>query len=372
MMSCMNLTFYLFLLSGLVTCQDGGDAENGENGAHCFQGENASKEIKSWVKTVVEEETEDYSIEFFDISLSVVQSDEGITWHIVSDGLQGAFYFEKSQHFEDESEDEEPGVYLYPDYSTAIVGVWKSHLLVSGRSTNLVEACRTGSAWSLKFGEQTGPILTYSPPSHYSHGVHPLQRDPYEENTVEVLQSLLPGGNDGLFAKRDIQRGDILAFYGGYMISCNSSLRALDRKEYSDEEEHHRNMYSLSLGLEEEDNYCLDLPPELGNDVNKYNATLGHKLNHKFEPNVEFFLFSVHPVLGTIMSLSALEDIPAGTELTVNYGYDLKEDPDQPEWFKEQWIGFYGEEIEKEDINHEDMDEDYATDEEEIDEHEEL
>lgn len=162
------------------------------------------------------------------------------------------------------------------------------------------------------------------------------------------------------------------------MISCNSSLRALDRTEYSDEEEHHRNMYSLSLGLEDEDNYCLDLPPELGNDVNKYNATLGHKLNHRFEPNVEFLLFSVHPVLGTVMSLSALEDIPAGTELTVNYGYDLKEDPDQPEWFKEQWIDFYGEDLEKEeidqeeDVNNEDMEEDYDTDNDEIDEHEEL
>ena len=193
MMSCMNLTFYLFLLSGLVNSQDGVDTKNGEDGAHCFQGVDASKEIKSWIKTVVEEETENYNIELFDISLSVVQNGEGNTWHKVSDGLQGAFYFEKSENFEDESEAEEPAVYLYPDYSTAIVGVWRNHLLVSGRTTNLVEACRSRDAWTPHFGEKEGPTMTYSPPSHNSLGVHPLQKDPYEEKTIEVLRSLLPG-----------------------------------------------------------------------------------------------------------------------------------------------------------------------------------
>ena len=53
----------------------------------------------------------------------------------------------------------------------------------------------------------------------------------------------------------------------------------------------------------------------------RYNATLGHKVNHSFEPNSEFILFSAHPVLGTVMALAAMEDMIAGQELTVNYGY---------------------------------------------------
>ena len=75
----------------------------------------------------------------------------------------------------------------------------------------------------------------------------------------------------------------------------------------------------------------------------RYNATLGHKVwslsidvcynlnredtipnlkvNHSFEPNSEFILFSAHPVLGTVMALAAMEDMVAGQELTVNYGY---------------------------------------------------
>ena len=45
------------------------------------------------------------------------------------------------------------------------------------------------------------------------------------------------------------------------------------------------------------------------------------KVNHSFEPNSEFILFSAHPVLGTVMALAAMEDMVAGQELTVNYGY---------------------------------------------------
>ena len=48
----------------------------------------------------------------------------------------------------------------------------------------------------------------------------------------------------------------------------------------------------------------------------RYNATLSHKANHAFEPNSEFILFPVHPILGTIMGLAAIEDIPAGTEVS--------------------------------------------------------
>ena len=47
----------------------------------------------------------------------------------------------------------------------------------------------------------------------------------------------------------------------------------------------------------------------------RYNATLGHKVNHSFEPNAEFVLFPVHPVLGTIMSLAALTDIHPAEEV---------------------------------------------------------
>ena len=38
-----------------------------------------------------------------------------------------------------------------------------------GKRTRLGEICKTGESWILKFSELTGPLLTYSPPSHYRY-----------------------------------------------------------------------------------------------------------------------------------------------------------------------------------------------------------
>ena len=195
----------VFLLSDLVLGQHGDPQEKEKVAKLCFQKEKASRKVKSWVKHVLEEETQNYYMAFYDISLlSVVENSDSVRWVIVSDGLQGAFYFENT---EEENLQERPGAYLYPDYSTAIVGVWKDLLLVHGRTTQLVEACMSGNSWTLQFGELEGPVMAYSPPSHYSYGVHPLQRDPYEQRTIEVQDSLMPGANHGVFTKRNVETG---------------------------------------------------------------------------------------------------------------------------------------------------------------------
>ena len=102
-------------------------------------------------------------------------------------------------------------------------------------------------------------------------------------------------------------------------------------------------MYNIALDLgDNQDNLCIDIPPDSGSDVSKYNATLAHKVNHSFEPNAEFVLFSAHPVLGTIMAVTAINDMDAATEVLVNYGYNYTAEPDQPLWFQQLWIDYYG------------------------------
>jgi len=39
--------------------------------------------------------------------------------------------------------------------------------------------------------------------------------DPYEAARVTVSQSTVPGGQEGLFAKRDLPAGAVVAFYNG-------------------------------------------------------------------------------------------------------------------------------------------------------------
>jgi len=301
----------------------------------CYSGELASWHLKKWaLADPILFET--FDIKFYDAHLTLVRDGDGPSWYLVGEGWQGMFYYESGEPGESRA-----GAYLFPDYSTAIVGLWMDHILLQGKATRLGEACRSGQTWILKFGDLNGPVLSYSPPSHYSLGGEALQQDPFEVATVEVRESGIEGAKDGLFALRDIIAGEVLTFYSGYIINCDSSLRALDRRDLNDEEEHVRNMYNMAIDLEDGENLCIDLPPELGNDVKRYNATLGHKVNHSFEPNAEFVLFPVHPVLGTIMSLAALTDIHPAEEITVNYGYNYTTDPDQPEWFILQWNSFY-------------------------------
>lgn len=329
-------TYLLLCTSIVLSGTPGGVAD--EFTDECLEGVEASWAIKKWILLDIEK-LEKFEIKYYETQLSLVREEDGPSWYIVSDGWQGAFYYEGG-----EPGRERVGAYLYPDYSTAIVGVWKDHLLVHGRTTELVEACMSGNTWTLQFGELEGPVMTYSPSSHYSYGVSPLQRDPYESRTVQVRKSEKAGAQDGLFTTREVLSGEVLAFYSGLIIYCDSSLRALDRRELTDEEEHVRNMYNIALDIgDDDDNLCIDIPPEMGNDVNKYNATLGHKVNHSFTPNSEFVLFTAHPVLGTIMALTALKDMPAMVEISVNYGYNFTTEPDQPQWFKTLWKQFHSE-----------------------------
>ena len=306
---------------------------------HCFKHEAASWEIKKWILTEIGDEDKT-KVRFYETDVSFVKPASGPSWYIVSDGWQGSYYYEDSHDIA-----ERPGVYLFPDYFTAIIGLYRDHVLVTGHVTRLSEACRDGHIWSLSFDPiaRSSPPLTYSPPSHYSFGVSPTSGDPYEMRTVEVKRSAKEDANQGLFTKRSVMSGEVLAFYSGLIINCDSSLRPLDRRELTDEEEHERNAYNIALDLGgEEENLCIDIPPDMGGNVSKYSATLAHKVNHSFEPNSEFVLFSAHPVLGTIMAITALEDMEAGLEITVNYGYNFTAEPDQPEWFKLLWIDYYG------------------------------
>ncbi len=58
----------------------------------------------------------------------------------------------------------------------------------------------------------------YSPPTNASFGDGPRdKRDPLEEVNVELKESTLPGGGEGVFAVRDIANGSVVCFYSGYL-----------------------------------------------------------------------------------------------------------------------------------------------------------
>jgi len=144
-------------------------------------------------------------------------------------------------------------------------------------------------------------------------------RDPWEDTKVVVRESQLPQGGEGLYAKKDIDAKEIVALYNG--IKIRTSTYASDHMPRSD--------YKIRL------NGDIDMDIPLGyHKLANYCATLAHKANHTFSPNVEWTLFE-HPRFGLIRSLTAQKAIKEGEEILVNYQMALAKSPD---WYRVIWL----------------------------------
>ncbi|CAB4057758.1 SETD7 [Lepeophtheirus salmonis] len=160
--------------------------------------------------------------------------------------------------------------------------------------------------------------------SHNEPLVYPLLEDIVEHDLVYVNLSSV--GGEGLFAKEDIPKGTIFAYYGGYRIS-------IDEWE------------ALSLTYPEywikimEQNEIIYLPDELGMDTSRYKATLAHKINHSFENFNSYFKLTSHPKYKSMIpGVEALTFIPKGTEILCFYNdYFYESNP----WFQDLWKQYY-------------------------------
>ena len=98
----------------------------------------------------------------------------------------------------------------------------------------------------------------------------------------------------------------------------------------------------------------MDVPPEY-HAYSAYSSTSAHKLNHSFKPNCSW-INSQHPAYGLVpwydktksikhthvqvrlsfstFSVSTIEMVKSGEELTVHYMMDMENAPD---WYLEAW-----------------------------------
>ena len=53
------------------------------------------------------------------------EDEESPSWYLVAGGWQGLFYYESGEPGESRA-----GAYLYPDYKTAVIGLWIDQLLL--------------------------------------------------------------------------------------------------------------------------------------------------------------------------------------------------------------------------------------------------
>ena len=116
--------------------------------------------------------------------------------------------------------------FVYPDFCTAILGRFNNGILVDGVSAALadvsIEDDIAVAKWSVIGSPEPEMHVTHFKSTEEDAGPQPLVRDPYESRTVEVRPSSLGGGGDGLFVKRKIIKGEVVAFYNG--VSLENSI----------------------------------------------------------------------------------------------------------------------------------------------------
>jgi len=209
--------------------------------------------------------------------------------------------------------------YIYPDMKMALKGRFEKGVLVRGQICELIGCYEENDVFIPVFSQPSGQTYEFEAPSIRNIAKHPLLRDPFEEQLCEVGESRLPQGGEGLFAKRDLAAKEVASLYNG--IKVKTGTYASEHMPRSD--------YRIRLNGD----WDMDIPKGY-HQLKQYCATLAHKANHSFTPNVEWGIFE-HPRFGLIRSLRAIRDLKKGDELLVNYHMTVAK---SPEWYRQVWL----------------------------------
>lgn len=199
--------------------------------------------------------------------------------------------------------------YLYPDFTTTLVGEWvagRMRVAVEGKLEKLDNTEKMIKPEIDEIKEKLDYVYTLDISSQTVMSSHPKMEDPFEQKTVYVAESALENAGEGIFLRRDLVIGDLAALYNGVrMTESDARIRKEDR----------RSQYRIH-GWKSE---ILNIPQD-SQDIKKYSATVGHKANHAKKANAEF-RYMEHPRFGEIVGIYMIEDAVAGQEVVVDYGY---------------------------------------------------
>jgi len=209
-------------------------------------------------------------------------------------------------------------IYLYPDCRTALVGTFQNCDVEQARLSEVKDCA--GSVQGLVkvplLSEPQGDWFTSQPATPACFCRNPFLVDPYERIFVQVGESRILRAGQGLFAKCDIEEGTVISFYNGVKVRPGQDT---DRPT----------PYRMIL----DETSDLDMPDSVGEKLEVYRATLGHKACHSFRPNAETDVF-YHPRFGLIRCIATQQHIRRGEEILIDYKYNLAT---APAWYKISW-----------------------------------
>ena len=200
---------------------------------------------------------------------------------------------------------------------TVLVGKFLNGTMIAAKTSKIArERCNRGIK-EIQISKPNDNSLTYryQRPTRVNIGDQPGAMDPYTKKNIYIGDGQK---DDGVFAKRNIEKGELVLYYSGLFV--NTTEQALyTRYTYHNQSEDefwavHRNLMSF------EGTVHIHIPEPYWN-ISNYRATLGHKLNHSFTKGKTIWGRAFHPRFGHIRSVVAKEDIKRGEEIFINYGY---------------------------------------------------
>ena len=230
-------------------------------------------------------------------------------------------------------------MFVYPDMEAVLVGRFENGTMIAAKPSKIVkERCHKGvKEIEVAKPKTDAPVFTYNRPTRLRIGDQPTVMDPFDKKNIYVGDGKK---DDGVFAKKDIKKGDVFVYYSG--LFWNMTEQAL----YTADTFHNQTMdeyWSIHKNLMNFNGPLVIHIPEPYWNISNYRATLGHKINHSFINSKSNFGLAYHPRFGNIRTLYALSDIAKGEEIFTNYGYRIGQKR-VPQWYSELYVKETGKE----------------------------
>ena len=128
------------------------------------------------------------------------------------------------------------------------------------------------------------PTFTYEEITETFLTASPTLMDPHDRRHLFIAPSKVMGvKGDGLYARRPILAGSLVATYAGLLVPDEDALMHANMTA-AEREDAHKNLISF------DDDVALDIPPGMSN-VTVYRASVGHKVRKQ---NRGALLYSFH------------------------------------------------------------------------------
>ena len=208
-------------------------------------------------------------------------------------------------------------MYIYPDMFTCLVGKFRDGIMIEARESRVNKIVK-GDILEVKAStpKPVGRVFSFQPSDGQKMAVDYQQQDPYERDRVECRNSQVKNAGEGLFAITNIPQDTVICFYHGIYLKegQNSPQDNWDYQIFID--------WQTAPASP-----ALDILPDAWAYKN-YKASLGHKVNHSWQPNCMYAKFN-HPVFGhTALGVRTIKSVEKGEELTAHYRYDPQACPD--------------------------------------------